>query len=104
NAPDAYERLIGDALRGDATYFAHWDEVELSWRWVQPILEAFESNLVPLHVYAAGTNGPAASDALLAADGFRWLLDEEGLDAAAITPQSQIIEEEGERYVHHAHA
>lgn len=40
--PEAYERLIHDAVSGDATFFAHWREVELSWEWVQPILEAFE--------------------------------------------------------------
>ncbi|GAA3327994.1 hypothetical protein GCM10020331_070180 [Ectobacillus funiculus] len=39
--PEAYELLIFDALRGDATFFAHWHEVELSWKWVQPVLEAF---------------------------------------------------------------
>ncbi|WP_373228759.1 glucose-6-phosphate dehydrogenase [Cohnella sp.] len=75
NSPEAYENLIGDALTGDPTFFAHWDEVELSWQWVQPILNAFEENLVPLHLYAAGTYGPAESDALLAQDGYHWWFD-----------------------------
>lgn len=75
NSPEAYENLIYDALSGDPTFFAHWDEVELSWQWVQPILEAFEENIVPLHSYAAGTYGPAESDALLAKDGFHWWFD-----------------------------
>ncbi|MCA0758482.1 glucose-6-phosphate dehydrogenase [Paenibacillus sp. N4] len=72
---EAYENLIRDALHGDPTFFAHWDEVELSWAWVQPILEAFEENLIPLHPYAAGSYGPAESDALLAKDGFHWWFD-----------------------------
>nr|WP_245339086.1 glucose-6-phosphate dehydrogenase [Paenibacillus shirakamiensis] len=72
DAPEAYENLIHDALRGDATFFAHWDEVELSWKWIQPALEAFEENLIPLHTYAAGTNGPKAAHDLLAEDGFKW--------------------------------
>ncbi|WPP41118.1 glucose-6-phosphate dehydrogenase [Paenibacillus hunanensis] len=76
NDPEAYELLIGDALNGDGTFFAHWDEVELSWQWVQPILEAFADNSLPLHDYAAGTYGPEASDALLAEQGFRWLGDQ----------------------------
>ncbi|WP_175532596.1 glucose-6-phosphate dehydrogenase [Paenibacillus sp. yr247] len=75
NVHEAYENLIYDALHGDPTFFAHWDEVELSWKWVQPILEAFEKNLVPLHPYAAGTYGPAESDALLAEDGYHWWFD-----------------------------
>lgn len=75
DVPEAYENLIYDALQGDPTFFAHWDEVELAWAWVQPILDAFQENLVPLHHYAAGTNGPAESDALLAANGHHWWFD-----------------------------
>lgn len=73
--PEAYENLIYDAINGDATYFAHWDEVELSWQWVQPILEAFEENIVPLYPYAAGSYGPAEADELLARDGHHWWFD-----------------------------
>ncbi|MEX1031364.1 MAG: glucose-6-phosphate dehydrogenase [Paenibacillaceae bacterium] len=72
DVPEAYENLIYDALRGDPTFFAHWDEVELSWKWVQPILNAFEENLVPLHPYSAGSFGPDESDQLLAKDGYHW--------------------------------
>lgn len=75
DVPEAYELLLFDALRGDSTYFAHWKEVELSWMWVEPILEAFRENLVPLHTYPAGSYGPDASEELLLADGFQWWLD-----------------------------
>ena len=67
---DAYEILIHDALIGDKTFFAHWDEVELSWEWVQPLLDAYRENLVPLHIYPAGTYGPHESDKLLGKNGF----------------------------------
>lgn len=80
NVPEAYELLLFDALRGDATFFAHWNEVELSWRWVQPILEAFEENLLPLHQYEAGSEGPEASHQLLGEDGFQWWLDKGPLE------------------------
>lgn len=76
NLAEAYENLIRDALHGDPTFFAHWDEVELSWAWVQPILDAFAENLLPLHTYAAGSYGPAESDALLAEEGHHWWFDE----------------------------
>jgi glucose-6-phosphate 1-dehydrogenase len=72
NVPEAYEVLIFDALRGDSTFFAHWKEVELSWKWVQPVLEAFEGNLLPLHSYRSGSMGPEASHRLLEEDGFNW--------------------------------
>ncbi|MCS7463910.1 glucose-6-phosphate dehydrogenase [Paenibacillus doosanensis] len=73
--PEAYENLLHDAWLGNPTFFAHWDEVELSWQWVEPILQAFEENLVPLRLYPAGTYGPAESDALLAQDGYHWWFD-----------------------------
>lgn len=74
--PEAYERLIYDALIGESTFFAHWKEVELSWEWVQPILDAFEENLLPLHEYPSGSFGPDASNTLLLENGFKWWLDE----------------------------
>jgi glucose-6-phosphate 1-dehydrogenase len=72
NVPEAYELLIFDALRGDSTFFAHWNEVELSWKWVQPILEAFEENILPLLPYQSGSMGPESSNQLLKEDGFKW--------------------------------
>jgi glucose-6-phosphate 1-dehydrogenase len=78
--PEAYERLIYDAFRGDSTFFAHWKEVELSWHWVQPILDAFKENLLPLYPYPAGSNGPEEANQLLQEDGFKWWLDEDELE------------------------
>lgn len=94
NVPEAYENLIFDALRGDSTFFAHWDEVELSWQWVQPLLDAFEENLIPLHTYTAGSYGPAESDALLAQDGYHWWFD--------VKPEQQNQIREGEPYAYNA--
>jgi len=70
--PEAYERLIGDAIRGDASFFARWDEVELSWKFVQPILHAFEKGL-PVHSYEKGSNGPRAAHELVKEYGYTWL-------------------------------
>ncbi|MGN7469963.1 glucose-6-phosphate dehydrogenase [Brevibacillus sp. SAFN-007a] len=75
DVPEAYERLLFDALRGDSTYFAHWNEVRLAWQWVEPILAAFERNLVPLVSYEAGSYGPEAARDLLREEGFSWWLD-----------------------------
>lgn len=72
DVPEAYELLIFDALRGDSTFFAHWNEVKLSWKWVQPILETFEENSVPLHSYQSGSMGPEAAHQLLEEDGYKW--------------------------------
>jgi len=96
DSPEAYENLIGDALAGDPTFFAHWDEVELSWQWVQPILEAFAEERVPLHRYAAGSSGPAESDKLPAREGFRWWFDEITTDGS---PDAKSDTNEEDRYV-----
>jgi glucose-6-phosphate 1-dehydrogenase len=65
-SPEAYERLIMDAMRGDATLFTRNDEVEAQWRICDPVLRAWkETGQPPLGTYAAGTQGPAEADALL---------------------------------------
>lgn len=70
--PDAYERLLLDALVGDPTLFIRTDEVEESWRIVEPILRAWSEHEAPLHGYPAGTWGPKAADELLEREGHRW--------------------------------
>jgi glucose-6-phosphate 1-dehydrogenase len=70
-SPEAYERLIMDAMRGDATLFTRDDEVEAQWRICDPILQAWSNTDGALPTYAAGSSGPEEANALLA-DGQRW--------------------------------
>jgi glucose-6-phosphate 1-dehydrogenase len=71
-SPEAYERLIMDAMRGDATLFTRDDEVEAQWRVIDPILEGWGNDADgALPTYAAGSGGPEAANAILA-DGQRW--------------------------------
>jgi glucose-6-phosphate 1-dehydrogenase len=67
-APDAYERLLMDVVRGNPTHFMRGDEIEAAWRWVEPLL----SSPVPPKPYAAGSDGPTAAHALIASDGRAW--------------------------------
>jgi glucose-6-phosphate 1-dehydrogenase len=69
---DAYERLLGDAMAGDATLFAREDGVEAAWEIVEPIL----GNVDPVRFYEPGTWGPAEAEAL-AADVYGWHRPEE---------------------------
>ena len=71
-SPEAYERLLMDAMRGDATLFTRVDEVEAQWRIIDPILEAWSKLPGPLPQYPAGSAGPAEADRLPGADGHRW--------------------------------
>ena len=67
----AYERLLLDAMKGDATLFARTDAVHAAWKFVQPILD-YKANGGRLHHYEAGTWGPVAADKLIARQGKVW--------------------------------
>ncbi|GGH80838.1 glucose-6-phosphate 1-dehydrogenase [Pullulanibacillus pueri] len=69
---DAYERLIHDCIRGDSTNFTRWDEVALSWTYVDSIAQAWKDGYGPLEYYESGTMGPKSVDDLLAKNGFHW--------------------------------
>ena len=72
--PGAYERLILDALHGDASLFTRSDEIELAWSLVDPILQGWNSQYAPvLAFYESGTWGPGKSDEFIEADGRQWL-------------------------------
>jgi glucose-6-phosphate 1-dehydrogenase len=71
-APDAYERLIMDVVRGNQTLFMRRDEVEAAWDWIDPILNAWQENRQEAQGYTAGTWGPSASIALVERDGRTW--------------------------------
>jgi len=70
--PDSYERLLLDAVRGDPVLFIRRDEVDASWKYVTPLMEAWSKNEAPLETYTAGSWGPKAATDLLAADGHSW--------------------------------
>ncbi|MBK9219428.1 MAG: glucose-6-phosphate dehydrogenase [Uliginosibacterium sp.] len=77
NSPDAYERLLMDAIRGNQTLFMRHDEVATAWRWIDPILTAWEATTQRAHAYAAGTWGPSGAIALIERDGRTWHEDAE---------------------------
>jgi glucose-6-phosphate 1-dehydrogenase len=70
-SPEAYERLIMDTMRGDATLFARNDEVEAAWEICDPILKAWEEDDTPPAKYESGSAGPKEADELLL-DGHKW--------------------------------
>lgn len=73
-SPEAYERLLLDAMSGDATLFARRDEVEEAWDFIDKIEHAWHQNPTPpvLAEYASGSWGPAEADQLLERDGRSW--------------------------------
>jgi len=73
SSANGYERLLLDAMLGDGTLFAHRDGVEATWALMTPILQGWAKEPPKdFPNYAAGTWGPAASDAMLKSDGRKW--------------------------------
>jgi glucose-6-phosphate 1-dehydrogenase len=70
--PAAYERLLLDALNGDATLYTRGDAVEECWAFLAPLLERMKAGTMPLHGYPGGTWGPKAADQLLETQNHNW--------------------------------
>jgi glucose-6-phosphate 1-dehydrogenase len=70
-SPEAYERLILDAMRGDATLFTRNDEVDAQWSIIDPILEAWHDGTPELATYEAGSAGPEEAEELIG-EGRHW--------------------------------
>jgi glucose-6-phosphate 1-dehydrogenase len=68
---EAYERLILDCMRGDATLFNRRDSVDRAWELIQPVLQVWEAT-PGVHVYEAGSGGPPASDEMMGRAGHSW--------------------------------
>ena len=70
--PEAYQRLLLDCMVGDQTLFTRQDDVEISWRLLTPILQAWERDESAPYKYAAGSESFPAADRLIEADGRKW--------------------------------
>lgn len=73
NTPEAYEKLLLDALNGEGTNFTHWDEVAQSWRLIDRIRDCWDQDPQSLCSYAAGSMGPKEAAELLKSDGRQWI-------------------------------
>lgn len=72
NSPEAYERLLLDVMRGDQSLFTGWDEVEYSWRFIDPLAQEWSQTQPTFPNYEAGSWGPEAARQLLVKDGRQW--------------------------------
>jgi len=71
--PEAYQRLLLDCMQGDSTLYARGDAVEAAWRFVDPILKAWEEDhALPLHGYPCGTWGPEMADQMIEGKEYTW--------------------------------
>ena len=72
SGPDAYERLLLDAMLGDPTLFARRDEVETAWSLMQPILDGWQDMALPVYPYESGSWGPTKADSILRRSDREW--------------------------------
>lgn len=72
NSPEAYERLILEAIRNNSALFTRWDEVECSWNYIESIEKSLVDSSENYPNYSAGSKGPAAADLLIEKDGRKW--------------------------------
>jgi glucose-6-phosphate 1-dehydrogenase len=72
--PEAYERLLLDAISGDASLYMRADGIELGWALVDPVQRAWEEGSPPLHTYAGGTWGPAEATSFIGGSARRWTM------------------------------
>ncbi len=71
--PEAYQRLLLDCIQGDSSLYARGDAVEEAWKFVNPILMAWEDNSeIQVYGYPSGTWGPTISDSLIEGDNMTW--------------------------------
>ncbi|MBU3190781.1 glucose-6-phosphate dehydrogenase [Clostridium bowmanii] len=72
DSPEAYEKLILEALRNNSSLFTRWDELEHSWEFIESIEKQFKDNIPNYPNYSAGTQGPEAAIDLIKKDGRQW--------------------------------
>jgi glucose-6-phosphate 1-dehydrogenase len=74
SSPEAYERLLLDAMKHDPTLFTRNDEIEESWSLLQPLLERWQDSDIPVYRYESGSWGPEEAQQMLLESGHRWRL------------------------------
>jgi len=72
NTPEAYERMILASLEGDDSWFSKWDQIELSWKFIEELKRKYKEANLPVYIYKAGSSGPKESNNLADTEDQRW--------------------------------
>lgn len=73
NTPEAYERLIIACIHGERSWFSQWDQIEMSWEFVEHLKDLYRWDKLPVFSYDAGTSGPVEAENLLKRFGHSWV-------------------------------
>lgn len=72
NTPEAYERLLLAAMQEETSWFSKWEQIEVSWNYIDELKRRYQQTQQPLTIYSAGSDGPREADELLAKHGHTW--------------------------------
>ena len=73
NTPEAYERLLTACIKGERSWFSQWDQIELGWKYIEQLKEAYKKKNMPVYSYVPGSMGPKEADQLLEKKGHFWV-------------------------------
>ena len=73
NTPEAYERLLTACINSERSWFSQWDQIEISWNYIEQLKQLFTKKGLKVYPYAPGTHGPKESNEFLARTGHQWM-------------------------------
>ncbi len=73
NTPEAYERLLTACIAGERSWFSQWDQIEISWYYIEQLKQLFKEKNLPVYPYAQGIHGPKEAEEFLEKAGHRWI-------------------------------
>ena len=73
NTPEAYERLLTACIAGERSWFSQWDQIEISWNYIEQLKQLFKEKNLPVYPYAQGIHGPKEAEEFLEKAGHRWI-------------------------------
>lgn len=73
NTPEAYERLLTACIAGERSWFSQWDQIEISWNYIEQLKQLFKGKNLPVYPYAQGTHGPKEAEEFLEKAGHKWI-------------------------------
>lgn len=77
NTPQAYERLLESAINSNRTLFSTWEQIQLSWQYMNDFVDRYKKNIDIVYRYEQGTNGPVEANEILKKDGRKWIYTKE---------------------------
>ena len=72
NTPEAYERMILACLNNDNSWFSQWDQIELSWKYIEGLKEKYKNEKLPVYTYEQGSKGPIEANNLACNEDEKW--------------------------------